>query len=373
MAYVSMPSSDTSSSETFSYFKDLTDDLQISIVSFVADAPFERSLCHLIEPNADDVAVVCRSTLTHVLPLVSKRFCSYSQQNLLWKNALHRLLQSDKVVWKNGIFYLLRVPNGHNHNSNSPVRDVVVSNNHAVCVESEPSKDDEHESPESLWLLLEQIHDEWRSTGGFTIPGDDNISYLLMFREVVRSYLRWKAPIFYMPGHVQLQETFRLHFFEPRYRFMIAELLMAHPESSRRGGLIPEGHRPAFLYVFDGRPPPIAGKPACLIHVTRCFIYENGTADVECLPVDYVCLERVWIRQERSHLFMGQCRRMSQSWKENVVAQDRLPQRLGLWLERIVGVPFVVLRHDLDEGDVVDGVDRLNQAQSTNRVNDRRF
>jgi hypothetical protein len=123
---------------------------------------------------------------------------------------------------------------------------------------------------------------------------------------------------------------------------------MAYPESCRNGSAIPEGHRPTFLYAFDDRPPPAAGKVACLVHVTRCFVYANGTADVECLPVDFVFLENVWIRQDRGHLFMGQCRRMSQSWQDDIRPQDMIPQQLGRWLEQILGQPVVLRPYRTD-------------------------
>jgi hypothetical protein len=316
----------------FQCFGLLIEDLQLSILSFIAEAPFENSsILVATARTAEEIAETCHSTLTHVLPLVSRQFYHYCQQDLFWKMALIRLLQKDYDLWTTGLRHVLSVPfdsaTSVHHNERA---------NLETTIKGEEAKSNP-KSPFVLGPFLEQIHGRWGQQGG----------YIALFQDVVQRYLRCTAPIFYMPGHIMLHETFRLHLFEQRYRIMIADLLMAHPESARDGSPIPEGRRPTFLYVFDSRPPPSAGKTACLVHLSRCFVYSNGTADVECLPVDYVLLENVWVRREQGNLFMGQSRRMNQSWKDSLMSHDRLPPRLGLWVERLLGQQVALLPHEI--------------------------
>jgi hypothetical protein len=77
-----------STREQFPFFNDLTDELQLYVVSFVADAPYEN-----VAKGTNT------STLTDTLPLVSRKFYAMAQSDNLWRMALRRAINSDEM-WK---------------------------------------------------------------------------------------------------------------------------------------------------------------------------------------------------------------------------------------------------------------------------------
>ena len=146
-----------------------------------------------------------------------------------------------------------------------------------------------------------------------TVPDDDpleqvhnllQLDYKAIYRRVVDTHVRCTAPVFFMTGHVRLGHTIQLHFFEPRYRLLIALTMDGWPESARRGAPIcanRQGEWPTFLYAFKSELRP--GAPACLVQVKQCLVYPDGTADVSLLVHAYVRLEQVWERPHSGRLF----------------------------------------------------------------------
>mmetsp|Transcript_14820 Transcript_14820/g.22643 ORF Transcript_14820/g.22643 Transcript_14820/m.22643 type:complete len:163 (-) Transcript_14820:186-674(-) len=114
-----------------------------------------------------------------------------------------------------------------------------------------------------------------------------------------------------MTGAVRLGQPFGLHFFEPRYRLLIAEVMQNWPESARRGESIVASSRgllPTFIYAHMS--PLAPTTPACLVQVRNCMIHPDGSADVMLTPVAYVSLEQVWERPNSRGLFEASCLRM---------------------------------------------------------------
>lgn len=243
----------------------LGEDAVLSIFSFVGNAPLER-----IASNPGN------SELTHLLPEVSKFWQSMAEHDCLWKPAILRQLEREPSLWTEGLLKMVQKKKSGLH--------FVFQDN---------------ETPESL---LEHV----RGALG-------NYSYKKIYRHVVSKHIRQVLPVFYMPGHVLLGGSYRLHMFEPRYRLLVAELLRGYPEEARQGGLIASEGRPAPIFVHANRNPFGASSPACLVQMVRCNISpRDGTADVMLLPIAYIWLEKLFIRANSGNLHYAQCIRMGQ-------------------------------------------------------------
>lgn len=239
----------------FPKFTELNEDLMVYVISFVATVPLEH-------PHA-----MPRSTLTGVLPLVCKQFNQFCKSDHLWQMALKRLKSADPSLWEEGLLRLL--PQGHIAEEN----------------------------------LVDQLHDVLQ------------IDYRTMHRRVVDTYIRVTYPVFYMTGAVRLGRDIGLHFFEPRYRLLIAEVMQDWPVSARQGGTIAtltqgrnRGRLPTFVYAHMA--PLAPTTPACLVQVRQCVIHPDGSADVLLTPVSYVWIERVWERPNSGRLCEATCLRM---------------------------------------------------------------
>jgi hypothetical protein len=124
-----------------------------------------------------------------------------------------------------------------------------------------------------------------------------------------------------MTGVVRLGHTFGLHFFEPRYRLLIAEVMRGWPELARHGATIvarADGRFPTFVYAHVA--PLAPGTPACLVQVRQCVIHRDGSADVLLVPVSYVWLERIWERPHSGRLFEAQCLKMGREQARSMEA-----------------------------------------------------
>lgn len=82
-------SSEVNGARKFSLFNDLSDELQLHVVSFVAVAPYEDSMCDQGRG----------ATMTDILPLVSRKFRDMANSHTLWGMSLRRAIMSDKV-WR---------------------------------------------------------------------------------------------------------------------------------------------------------------------------------------------------------------------------------------------------------------------------------
>lgn len=239
----------------------LGDDILAHILSFVADAPFE---------DAKDQEVTCVSSLTHSLPFVSKHFYRLVQRECFWADALIRQVSTKPRLWHRGLVGLIpdtsQIPD---------VRDV-----------SELVK----EVQKSL----------------------DGAGCQMLYRRVLNEKIRFEGPIFYMGQSISLGEPYGLHFFEPRYRRLIAEVMRPFPASAKQGGPIEctEGQSPpVFIHAFSH--PLTRNSPAVLVQVIRCGIHpRDGRADVFLLPIEFVRMERIWERANTGHLYHGICMRV---------------------------------------------------------------
>ena len=76
-----------------------------------------------------------------------------------------------------------------------------------------------------------------------------------------------------------LGEPYELHFYEPRYRMLIAQVMQDYPEEAKNGGHI--ANPPVFVHANRGLSPTM---PATLVQVMRCEIFPDGRANVQLMP-----------------------------------------------------------------------------------------
>jgi hypothetical protein len=242
------------SNSSFHLFNYLCDELKISVLSFVADAPFE-----VMPENYR------KSSLTHKIPHVSRKFRDLSKSDLYWKTALERQVENEAVNWRTAL--------------------------HRIC-KTKPT--DPRYTNESVEEIVKRTH---------KVQGKP--SYKKIYQDVVSKHLRFKGPVFMKSGQVVLGEAYTLLISEPRYRLLIAQVMKDQPAEALAGG--PVQGEPIFLHANRN---PLAPKtPAVLVQVVRCQLHADGSADIICMPRHYVWIEKVWLKTGR--LFYAQSLRMT--------------------------------------------------------------
>mmetsp|Transcript_7101 Transcript_7101/g.10177 ORF Transcript_7101/g.10177 Transcript_7101/m.10177 type:complete len:353 (+) Transcript_7101:61-1119(+) len=280
------------------------------VASFVADVPFEFST----ESSGSS------STLTHVLPLISRQFhsifCNSIQSDFLWRNALERLARNEPALWKEALSEL-------------------------VCSTSFASSDDQtrdfdrekQESHEGL-LVQSALHSYFGVSGNnqeHPIPSTH--PHKQLFKHILFSRMRYTYPAFYSVGTSSLGRAFKIHFYEPRYRIMISEVMEPFFSHAFKNGqpMKPEllekkdnnntneyqrNRTPKFIYANNNSLE--RNTPACIVEITQCTMHPNGTADVIIKPVEHVRLEKVWTRPNSPGLIEAQVIRMNSVESQHV-------------------------------------------------------
>eukprot|EP00536_Pseudo-nitzschia_multiseries_P015190 jgi/Psemu1/291885/fgenesh1_pg.835_\ len=240
----------------FPQWERFDDDIRKLVLSFVAEAPFERKLGSEYQQPGHGV-------LTSTLPLVSKQFYQFAALDYFWEPVLARQLahKHHGILWRVGLEL-----------------DV-----------------------ESLRRTVRALKEQYEEYRGITCRD--------IYRKVLTSHIYFDAPVFIMPCFLQIGEIYGLHLFEPRYRVMVHELIAGceNPLEASSGGTIRIGRRngvltpPFLIHACLGRVAP--GELACLVQLVWCHTYEAGTADVRLLPVAWVKLDRIWLRRDAYNLF----------------------------------------------------------------------
>jgi len=134
-----------------------------------------------------------------------------------------------------------------------------------------------------------------------------------------------------MSGNLQLGEAYGLHFFEPRYRLLIHDVMADQPEEARRGGRV----RGEAMFVHANRAPPTRSAPAVLVRVLRCEIYGDGRADVLLMPCAHVWLEELWVRPNSGHLYYARCLRMNETASREMDGLNRQQETVVRIMDRL--------------------------------------
>lgn len=172
--------------------------------------------------------------------------------------------------------------------------------------------------------------------------------YQCLYRSILLRHLRYQGPVFIMDSLVRLGDPYGLHFFEPRYRVLISEVMARYSVSARRGeqivpsvpGIFPptshsimdddikssvldlveknqsllgEYHLPTFIHAHRGFRSNCA---ATIVQVQICSINPNGSADVLLKPIAYIWIEKIWERRGTGGLYEARGIRMGAELSE---------------------------------------------------------
>ena len=178
-------------------------------------------------------------------------------------------------------------------------------------------------------LFMEEILQTY--DGAFTNTSTENrrshCIIMELYRHILSQYIKFRSPLFYMPDQVEIGREFGIHFFEPRYRLLIAEVMSSFPRDYSQGGTItpllskllynhtnPFERRcspyPTFIYANNS--PLKANSVVTIVEVSHCIIHENHTADVSLQPVQYGRIEEVRERPNSHHLYEAKVVRMDE-------------------------------------------------------------
>jgi hypothetical protein len=289
--------------------------------------------------------------------LVSKHWKNtYSKADCLWKEALFRLVEQEPKLWGQGLkAFLARFPKVYEENEQS---DYVYDVND---FDDDDANNLVHDAGKSMERVL-RTHNGFFSnlgndvaatttatsnateattttTATTTVSTTSRPIYCELYRHVLFNHIRYTSPLFYMPDHIQLGQEFGLHFFEPRYRLLIAEAMSNYPQSYRDGGDIePDFNIPqtTFSYptfIYAHKSPLKRETVACIVQVKQCTIHQNGTADVFLTPTSAVRIEHVWERPNSHHLYEARVMLMGEAESYHCMGTSRPRRR---WQQQTV-------------------------------------
>jgi hypothetical protein len=361
---------------SFGLFPYLNDDLKRVILSYVADAPMEIT--------ATATLGYVKSSLTHQLPHVSRKFRDISQTDAYWKDAVLRQTKKEPVLWETALREIIAEQQQQHTTAgatnSSDNRAIIISNNDEEVVISDSNAHDA-----LVQLALEAHHQQQQqahaSTCFFNRGNSDEHhrdsssspttrkTYKSLYRHVVSNHLRFKGPVFFMPGQVQLGEPYALHFSEPCHRVLIAEVMRDFPDDARQGGHIgttDSRSNKVPLFLHANRDPLAPATPAVVVQVLRCQIqdadHQNGGAGahVVLLPLHHVWLEKLWVgslsQRPGNVLYYAQALRMPQqvTHSMNHLARQEV---LAAVMDQIATTLSVASSSSLDSDDDDDTMD----------------
>lgn len=309
----------TQGMKEFHLFSHLQDELQINVLSYIADAPFEEK-CNgasssspvIITTEATNTTstpaslsrhcMTYSSTLTHVLPYVSKKFCQvHTKSDQLWKDALMRQLvcNSDPELWYSALQNIV-------HRTTNRTYSNITKSNHT-------NGDDKEDKPEALHRLIDQAYQVLAS-----VDTPQFMNYRYLYRIIMNSQLRQILPVFTMTGDVVLNEPYGLHLFEYRYRYMMQNLMRQHanfvrqaycndphttPTTSATRTQLLQQYPIYFLHANRGNIR--RSEMAVIAQVIQCDLHPDGRADIVVKPIHFCWIERSWLYTAHSDLEHG--------------------------------------------------------------------
>lgn len=279
------------------------------VLQHYSEAAFRASSSFGDHPHSGVTSLKSFGTLTHVLPLVNKKFyvlCNNS--NMLWTEALERLLganQSSSDLWEKGMISFIKASGeaaGDNATGNKSDR----PSDEAVHLEYERVRKLIAKAANCcsrLKQLQSQIAADGSSGDFVAQKTADSFFKNCVAQDVFRQVLLYRKPVrlpvFTLSCSISIGEElyFRLH--QPRYRLLIADI-MADRSSSQRNGSPLSTPRPRFLFAC--KPDPLRSKVACIVEVRKCHIHLDGVADIVVVPISWVLTQDVAERSQSGGL-----------------------------------------------------------------------
>jgi hypothetical protein len=259
----------------FRMFPYLHDEIKVSILSFVAEAP--------LEGMPDNYP---RAPLTHSLNQVNRNFRKWCSSDLFWKDAIIRMISREPKLW-NTALQNIRIIHGRESNKQS-------------CFDGTGKESKKH-LDSAAFSCLQQL----------MLPTARIPHYKALYETVVNQYLRFKGPVVYMPGQVAMGQDYELQFVEYGDRVMIAEILK---KTNNNNTASSSTSPPPVYFIHANRSPLEPTIPAVLVKILHCEMLPNGSVHVQVHPVHYIWLERIWIERRKENdglpLFYAQSLKM---------------------------------------------------------------
>ena len=302
--------------QEFHLFSQLHDELQINILSYVADAPLEEKdnvngsqPSTIITTTTDTAAastpnslsnrcMMYTSTLTHILPYVCKKFHAvYSKSDELWKDAILRqcLHPSEPDLWYNALQNIIH------HTTNRTYNNITKINQNSEDTNG-------NDKSNMLRQLIEHAYQIVAVDPQHQISNvDRTMSYRFLYRTVMNTQLRQVLPLFIMNGDIVLNEPYGLHLFEYRYRYMMQNLMEQHTHMVRQANIhcgnptSSTASRTQLLqqypiyFIHANRGNIRRAEMAVIVQVVQCDLHPDGRADIVVQPIHFVWIERSWL------------------------------------------------------------------------------
>lgn len=200
--------------------------------------------------------------------------------------------------------------------------------------------------------LLKQASDALQSHPPRNHAATSSGIYQCIYKSIVHDHLRYQGAVFYMPSAIRLGTPYGLHFFEPRYRLLVSEVMAPYPVSARRGeqispmipslypnnnlrkngddddiksellnvleqnqALMGRFHVPTFIHAHQS--PLRRNTPATIVQIKQCMVSRDGSADVFLHPIAYIWIDEVWERPGTGGLFEARGIRMGKEVSES--------------------------------------------------------
>jgi hypothetical protein len=281
-------------SQTFPQFSQLTDDMQILIISFVATAKYECPSATGASTGSTREILVSETLLSETLsagqeptltggglPAVSRKFRHYCRNSsLLWETILERAVRTQSV-WKTAVESV----------------DPSWQRRLLPTIQQPPEQQQPDEDEEDDVASITSSARHTRSDG--------NCALLRFYRQVCSEQILFTGPVFFMGMQGAIPSRYDLFLFEPRYRLMMHTLLAQHPATARHGDPIEPPvyflHAYAGLNTNNNRNGP--SPPALLVRVQECRMLPDGSCSVTLVTKWFTHLERVWVLPNSGHLY----------------------------------------------------------------------
>ncbi len=328
-----------------------------------------------------------QSTLTHTLPLVSKQFYRLTKEHdIFWENALLRLTKRCEM-WEDCLKRFVFDSRCDKiradiveRNRNRNRRDKRTKSNQ---LQQQRSQQQGGELPQSADALIQTVanmgvnnHNNPPQSSDNSIATTKDVAllkqasealqshpprnhaatssgmYQCIYKSIVHDHLRYQGKVFYMPSAVRLGTPYGLHFFEPRYRLLVSEVMAPYPVAARRGeqispmipslypnnnlrkngddddiksellnlleqnqALMGRFHVPTFIHAHQS--PLRRNTPATIVQIRQCMVSRDGSADVFLHPIAYIWIDEVWERPGTGGLFEARGIRMGKEVSES--------------------------------------------------------
>lgn len=298
---------DVRTKRVFHQFSQLNDELVTNILSYIADIPYQIS------------SFDYTSTLTSTLPLVSKKFHSICKNGFLWEIALTSLVVAEADLWGTALHHFIE------EHASVDMGATLQYMRQLLSSDEDLGKTNSKLLVAACGSMQEAIIDHGSQVGyGF---------HSELYRWLLCNHVRYYGPVFYMPDEaIQRGTIFGLHFFEPRYRRLIREVMEPYPDEFKEGTEITEENGitspPTFIYA--NRSPLKRGQAAIVVQVLQCVIHDNGAADVFLRPIQHLHVELVWTQNDMSdHLYFARGKRMREEEQDQLEANDHMRRYLA--------------------------------------------